>query len=312
MLDSNIIYSQKLASSKRELRIMKGIITALITPFNKEGEVIENSMEDLIDFQVEAGINGLFLCGTAGLGAVMRTGQRKRVFEIAVEHASGRIPIIAHVGTPSTEESLQLAMYAKDAGVDAIGCVAPYYFRPDESSIIHHFSRISDVVDIPIYVYNIPRSANINIRPDLMLRLCKIDKIVGVKDGSSDFTQVLEYLQILPPEISVICGNDSYILPALIMGARGAITGYANAFPEVYVDFYKQYLKGDIEAARKQQFRINALRNALQRPPIAPHYEVIKLRGIEVGYPRALLRAMTKRETDLLKTKLGELDLLFK
>ena len=292
------------------MRSLTGIITALITPFDREGELIEDSLRALVDFQVEAGINGLFLCGTAGLGAIMRADQRRRVFEVAAERAAGRIPTIAHVGAPSTEEALRLARYAEEAGVDALGCVTPYYFRPDEVSILDHFSRISDAVDLPIYVYNIPRSANTNIQPDLMLRLCGIENIVGVKDSSRDFIQVLEYLQLLPKKIAVICGTDSYILPALIMGARGAITGYANAFPELYAKFYKFFLKGELEAARELQFQINILRKALQRPPIAPHYEALRLRGIDAGHPRAPLRAMNEREAEALRAKLEELSIL--
>jgi 4-hydroxy-tetrahydrodipicolinate synthase len=292
------------------LRAVEGVITALVTPFDRDGEVMEDAVRSLVDFQAEAGVNGLFLCGTAGLGAVMRPAQRRRVFEAASEAAAGRVSVIAHVGAPSTEEAVELARHAEAAGVDAIGCVTPYYFTPDEASIIEHYRRVAGAVDLPVYVYNIPRNAITNIQPELMLRLCEIENIAGVKDSSRDFVQVLEYLQVLPEDRAVICGTDSYILPALIMGARGAITGYANAFPEVYVDFYKSFLKGDYEAAKRQQFMINLLRKAMQRPPIAPYYEALRLRGIEAGCPRAPLRPMNPKEAEGLKAKLEELGVL--
>lgn len=287
-----------------------GIITALVTPFDRKGELMEESLRELVDFQRKAGVNGLFLCGTAGSGAVMRPDQRKRVFEVAAEQAGGGIATIAHVGAPSTEEALDLAKHAERKGVDAVGCVPPYYFMPDESSIIDHFRRIAEAVGLPVYVYNIPRCANTNILPELMLKLCEMENIRGVKDSSRDFTQLLEYIRVLPKERTVLCGTDSYILPALLMGAKGAITGYANAFPEAYVRFYNHFLNGETVAAKEMQFRLSVLRKALQRPPLAPHYEALRLRGIEAGYPKAPMRAMNREEAEALRIRLKELRFL--
>jgi dihydrodipicolinate synthase/N-acetylneuraminate lyase len=134
--------------------------------------------------------------------------------------------------------------------------------------------------------------------------------ITGVKDSSRDFVQVMEYLQALPPTTSVICGTDSYILPALLMGAKGAITGYANAFPEVYADFWKAYKEGRAEDARQLQFKVNSLRKLLQKPAVSPHYEALRLRGIDCGNPRAPLRAMNEKENQTLKEQLTKLGVL--
>lgn len=289
---------------------MAGIITALVTPFDRKGELMEDSLRELVDFQIRAGVNGLFLCGTGGSGAVMRPDQKRRVFEVAAEQADGRIAIIAHVGAPSTEEAIGLARDAEKACADAVGCVPPYYFTPDEPSIIDYFRRVAEAVDLPVYVYNIPRCANTNIQPELMLKLCDSENIMGVKDSSRDFIQLLEYIRVLPEDKVVLCGTDAYILPALLMGAKGAITAYANAFPEAYVKFYKLFLMGDMEAAREQQFRLSALRRALQRPPLAPHYEALKLRGFEAGSPRSPLRSMDEEEAEALRIRLKRLDFL--
>lgn len=289
---------------------IEGIITALITPFDGHGEVIEGSLRKLVEFQRRAGVNGLFLCGTAGSGAIMRPDQKKRVFEVAAEASGGRVATIAHVGAPSTEEAIDLAKCAGEAGVDAIGSVPPYYFAPDEAELTEYFRGLSEAVDLPIFVYNIPRNTNTNIQPELMAKLCGIRNVVGVKDSSRDFVQLLEYISALPKEKTVICGTDSYILPALIMGAKGAITGYANAFPEAYVDFYGLFLKGDLEAARERQFKLNELRKALQKPQLAPHYEALRFRGFEVGRPRPPLRAMNEKESEGLRKRLVELGFL--
>ncbi len=288
---------------------IEGIITALITPFDDEGEVDEEALKKLIDFQVKGGVNGLFLCGTAGLGAIMRHDQRVEAFMIAAKHSHGRIPIVAHVGAPSTEETVSLAKQAEAAGVDALGCVTPYYVTPDDESMLTHYKAVLASVKLPVYVYNIPRNAVNNVSPDLMKKLVEAG-IAGVKDSSRDFVQVMEYLQALPPTSTVICGTDSYILPALLMGAKGAITGYANAFPEIYAQLWKAYKDGKSEEARQLQFRVNTLRKLLQKPAISPHYEALRLRGIDCGNPRAPLRAMTEKETQGLREQLTKLGVL--
>jgi dihydrodipicolinate synthase/N-acetylneuraminate lyase len=120
----------------------------------------------------------------------------------------------------------------------------------------------------------------------------------------------MEYLQALPATSTVICGTDSYILPALLMGAKGAITGYANAFPEVYAQLWKSYKDGKSEEARQLQFRVNSLRKLLQKPAISPHYEALRMRGIDCGNPRAPLRAMTEKESQSLREQLMKLGFL--
>ena len=292
------------------MKRIEGIITALVTPFDAEGEVYEEALRELVDFQVDGGVDGLFVCGTAGLGALMRPDQRERVFEVAADHSASRVQVLAGVGTPSTEEAISLARAAEAAGVDAVGCVTPYYVTPDDESMVSHYRAVCGAVKLPVYVYNIPRNATNNVSPELMRRLCEIPNLVGVKDSSRDFVQVMEYLQVLPKEASVICGTDSYILPAWLMGAKGAITGYANAFPEVYAEFYASFRAGRLEEARERQFLVNSLRKLLQKPPIAPHYEALRMRGVDAGNPRAPLRGMTEKETKVLREGLEKLGVL--
>jgi len=290
---------------------LSGIITALVTPFTPEGEVKTESIKPLIDFQVKGGVDGLFLCGTAGLGTVMRSDQRIEMFMHSAKSAKGRVKLLAHVGAPSTEEAVLLAKEAEKAGVDAVGAVPPYFMKPDEESIIAHFKAIADATKLPVYIYNIPRQALNAVTPNMMLKLIEgSSNIAGVKDSSRDFINVLDYLRILPEDFTVICGTDSYIYPAMVMGAKGAITGYANGFPDIYADFIKTIRSGDGEAAKRKQFEINVLRSKLQKPPLAPHYEVLRLRGVDAGVPRAPLRGMTEAEKTAFKAELDKLGVL--
>ena len=289
---------------------LSGIITALVTPFTREGELKKEAIKPLIDFQVKGGVDGLFLCGTAGLGSVMRTDQRVEMFNLSAEAVKGRVKLIAHVGAPSTEESVTLAQEAEKAGVDAVGAVPPYFMKPDEESILNHFKTVAEATKLPLYVYNIPGQAVNHVTPSMMLKLLEVPNIKGIKDSSRDFINLLNYLQVLPEDFCVICGSDSYIYPAMVMGARGAITGYANGFPDIYADFLKTIRSGNQEAAKRKQFEINTLRGKLQKPPLAPHYEALRLRGVDVGVPRAPLRAMNDKERVDFKESLTKLGVL--
>jgi dihydrodipicolinate synthase/N-acetylneuraminate lyase len=274
------------------------------------GEVKVESIKPLIDFQVKGGVEGVFLCGTAGSGPIMRPDQRVLMFKKSVKAINGRIASLAHVGAPSTEESVTLAIEAEKAGVNAVGAVPPFFVKPDQVSIINHFKAIAEAISIPLYIYNIPGNALNAVTPNMMIELSRVQNIIGVKDSSKDFINLLNYLRLLPEKFNVISGSDSYIYPAILMGAKGSITGYANGFPDVYADFMRIIMEGDAKAARDAQWRINELRNNLQKPPLASHYEALKLRGVDAGVPRAPLRAMTEVEREDFKKRLKPLGVL--
>lgn len=168
------------------MKPLSGIITALVTPFTKEGEIKKEAIKPLIDFQIRGGVDGLFLCGTAGLGTVMRTDQRIEMFRESVKAAKGQIKILAHVGATSTEEALLLTEAAENSGVDAVGAIPPYFMKPDEESILNHFKTIAESTKLPVYVYNIPRQALNAVTPSMMLKLAQLPNVCGVKDSSRD------------------------------------------------------------------------------------------------------------------------------
>lgn len=289
---------------------IKGIITALVTPFNPDGEVKEEALRELIEFQIKSGIDGFYPCGTAGSGPIMRPEQRKRVAQIVVEQTGDRVPVIVHVGAADTETTIDLARHAEKVGADALGCVTPYYYAPDEEALLVHYKRVAKSVNLPVFVYNIPLRTNVNIGPELMIKLAGIPNITGVKDSSRDFMQLLGYLQGLPENFTVIVGTDAYILPALIMGAKGAVTAYSNPFPEIYITLYDLYKKGEYRKAAKIQLHLNTVRNLLRKPQIAPLQEALKLRGIDAGTVRSPLRPMTDSEKEILRSSLIKLGAL--
>jgi len=283
-----------------------GIITALVTPFDTDGKIAESSLRDIIEFQIKEDVNGLFPCGSTGQSALMSVEERERVAEIVVDQTRRRIPVIIHVGCPDTGSTIRLARHAERTGADAIGCVTPYYYSSiDENSILEHFRLVAESVAIPVYVYNIPRCTGINLRPQLVSRIAEIRNIIGIKDSSHDFSQLVALLGIMPRDFSVINGSDAVMFPAFMMGAKAAVAASANAVPTICSNIYRHTISGEFSAAITEQFRLNSLLPALNSPPIAPLMECLRLRGIKSGNVRRPLRELSEKEvsnmTNLLK-----------
>ena len=291
-------------------RKIEGIITALITPFTEEGDIDEQALQELVEFQVKSGVHGLYPCGTVGEGPTMSVEQRKRVAEIVVDKVKARIPVTVHIGAINTTMTVELAKHAEKVGADALGCVTPYYFTLDDDAIVEHYRRVAETVRMPIFVYNIPHRTNINITPNLMAKLAKLPNITGIKDSSRDFTQLCEYIEKLGKGFTIICGTDALIIPALFMGAKGSISAISNVFPELFVDAYDAYKNRSYEKAITLQYRIIAARRVLAKPAIAPLKEALKMRGYRAGTVKNPLRPMTEGETIKLRDSLMELGLI--
>ena len=226
----------------------------------------------------------------------MTIDERKRVAKVVVEETNGKVPVIVQVGTPATLTTITLAKHAESIGAEAIACVTPYYYQPDEESLIRHYETVAKTVNLPLLVYNIPRHTGVNIRPETLSKLAKMNLIVGVKDSSRDFLQLLETIETLPKEFVVMDGTEGYILPALIMGARGAVSALANALPELFTDLYVTFKKGDLERAKAIQFKVNKAKRITERLGLSSIFEILRERRIDCGNPRSPLRPMTKDE----------------
>jgi len=293
---------------------IEGIVTALVTPFNLEGELDESALERIVEFQIAKRVHGLYPCATFGEGPTMTLEQRKRVAEIVIEKSRHHVPVVVQVGAPDASTTIELARHAEHVGADAIAVVTPYYYNPDEKALVEYYRQVSEKVAIPIFIYNIPYRTTVNITPDIALKIVEAaPRVQGIKDSSRDFMQVLEYIEKLPRDFIILNGADAYILPALIMGAAGAMSAYSNAFPELYVSLYDLFKKGDYDKAREVQFKINITRRILRlhaQPFIQPVKEAMRMRGIPAGFVRRPLRPMTEQEIDDLRSKLKKLDLL--
>lgn len=289
----------------------QGIFPALITPFDREGEVNLEDLRGLARFQIEKGVNGFFVCGSAGEGPLMSTSQRELVAKTVIDEVSGRVSIIVHVGTTNTKETIELAKHAEENGADAVGVVSPYFFTPDLEGLIEHYRLVSESVEIPVLIYNIPSRTGFNVTSKMTTELCKLPNIIGVKDSSRDLVQIRETIETAPKKINVINGSDNLIFAALAIGVDGQISGTANVTPELFVELYKAFKKGERARALKLQADINAVIRALRGPPVAPRKAALELRGIRAGVPKRPLRPLKPDEISELRERLTALNLFW-
>ncbi len=286
-----------------------GIFTAIATPFTKKGEVDENSMGALVDFQVRSGVNGIYACGTTGEGVSMTLEQRKRVAEICVDRSNGKVVVMTQVGDEAIENIKVLAKHAEDIGLDGIASLTPYYYKPDDDAVLDFYREIGTFTDLPLFIYHIPPFTGLSLSPKTIARIMtEVPAIKGIKDSSGDFKHLLEILYYKPKGTAVFSGSDEYALAGYISGIDGSVTGYANAFPENYVKLYSLFTKGEIDKALKLQEKITRIKIELRAPPIQALKEAMKMRGVDGGFVKKPLRIMSAAEVKDLKSRLKAID----
>ncbi|MCD6465446.1 4-hydroxy-tetrahydrodipicolinate synthase [Candidatus Bathyarchaeota archaeon] len=292
--------------------LFEGVLSAIITPFDSDGNVDFDALRDVVRFQIEGGVHGFFACGTVGEGVLMSIGQRKDVAEAIVREAKGRVPVIVHVGTTNTSESVELAKHAEQIGAKAVGAVAPFFFKPDVEGLRMHYQSIAEAVNIPVFVYNIPRMTGFNITAEIFRKLCIIEGVAGIKDSSGNLSQIQEIIETAPKPITVINGADDIFLAVLIAGASAEISGTANVAPELLVEIYESYKEGDLRKALKLQRKLNALKRVLYEigsSNVSSIKAALEMRGVKAGVPKKPLRPLSSEELSRLKDKLSALNL---
>lgn len=289
----------------------EGIIPPLITPFSKEGEVFEMGLRNLIDFQIEKGVKGLFMCGTYGSGPAMTVEERKKVAEVTVDQVRGKIAVIVHIGSSSIDSSMELAKHAEDVGANAVASVAPFYYAYDDESVLAFFKQLLSKVNIPVFVYNNPARSGIMITSELLNRLAE-EGVVGIKDSSFSIVKFYEDMVAVKKKGFIfIIGTEALMLPAIMAGAKGCVSGLANVFPEINVELYNLAKEGKYEEAARKQIEIIKARKAMHLAPTIPAcYEILRVRGIDAGYPKMPFRRLTGEEVKKIKRELIELGLL--
>ena len=268
---------------------MKGVYPALVTPFNKNGDVDEDGFRDLIR-HVLPEVDGLVPCGTTGEFNYLTAEEQKRLVEIAVEEAGGK-PVIAGTGASGTRQAIRLTRDAQEAGATGCLIVTPYFLHPSDKGIYQHYYDIATAVDIPIVLYNIPQVMDAYLPRRVVEDLADIPNIVGLKDSSGDLTYTMEVLEFAGDRIDLFVGHDEVVLPALAGGVSGMILASAQVYPEVWQAVIEAVQAGDLAEARRLQRSVQKLSRIFCRygGGVAVK-QALKMMGVNGGRPRRPLK----------------------
>ena len=236
--------------SKNKNSIFKGTGTALITPF-KNGEVDYIALGELIDFQIDGGINALVICGTTGESATLADREHHQVLEYALAKAGGRVPMIAGTGSNDTAHAVEMSKFAAELGYDGLLVVTPYYNKATERGLIKSFKMIADASKTPIILYNVPTRTSCNITLPVYRELSKHENIVAVKEASGNISAVAELIAECGDDFDVYSGNDDQTLPILALGGSGVISVVSNIIPQEMVSLCRQWFDGDTLGCRR-------------------------------------------------------------
>ncbi len=279
--------------------MVHGILPALVTPMDDDGAVVDHAtLGRLVEFQLQRGVHGFFVCGGSGEGLLLGADERRAVLETVLAASAGRGRIIAHIGALDTAGAQQLAVHAVRCGVAAVAAVPPVYYRGDDDALFGHYERIADAAaGTPVYVYNIPSATGVEISARTMARLITIPTVRGIKYSSYNLFDLHAIVELLPGELTALSGNDEVCLAALVMGAHGAIGSTYNVMPATFSALYRAWRAGQLAQAQALQFRANRVIQALLGVPVIAGLKVILSSwGYPCGAPRRPQRPLTADE----------------
>jgi len=260
---------------------LHGSLVALVTPF-RDGKVDEAKLRELVELHVTRGTDGLVPCGTTGESPTLSHDEHRRVVEVVIEAAAGRLPVVAGTGSNSTAEAIELTRHAERAGASAALVVNPYYNRPTQEGLYRHFRAVAESTALPILVYNIQGRTAVNVETDTLARLARdCRNIVGVKEASGSLDQMSQVILACGPEFIVLSGDDNLTLPLMAIGGKGVISVIANIVPAETAEMTHAALDGDWKRARELHYRLFPLARAafIETNPI-PIKEAMAMAGM--------------------------------
>lgn len=285
--------------------LFKGSAVAIVTPFTEDGKVNFDKFGELLEFQIGNGTDAIVVCGTTGEATTMTTEEQLTLIKYAVEKVNKRIPVIAGSGSNNTMHSVFMSQECEKLGVDGLLVITPYYNKANKAGLKRHFETIAASVKLPIILYNVPGRTCVNISPNLIAELAKIDNIVAVKEASGDLGQVAEIASLVPDDFAIYSGNDDTIVPLLSLGGHGVISVLANICPRETHDMVAKFLDGDVQGSKELQLKLDALIAALfiEVNPV-PVKTALNLIGYGVGDFRLPLAEMEEKNLSVLRDEL--------
>ncbi len=284
-------------------REIKGIVVPVVTPFNRSDESVnEAGLRRIVNYLIDSGVHGLFPSGSQGELFALSTDEKKRVMDVVIEEANGRVFVMPSTGAVTTRDSIDLTRHAEAAGADAVSVITPYFIRPSNEELKEHYIRIAASVSIPVLAYNNPDRTALPLAPAVVAAVAKAaPNFIGVKDSSGDLTNTMAYIEQTPPTFRTFMGRDTMIYAGLCYGCAGAVAATANVAPDLVMGIYNSFMAGDHAKALDYQLKLSPLRRAfsLGTFPVVIK-DAMELMGLPAGPARAPIGSLKGEERERL------------
>ncbi|MEH7301602.1 4-hydroxy-tetrahydrodipicolinate synthase [Neobacillus drentensis] len=281
------------------------ILTAMVTPFDQQGEIDYIATKELINYLITNGSDGLVITGTTGESPTLTTEEKVDLFKFVVDVVDSRVPVIAGTGSNNTRASISLTKQAEDAGVDGIMLVAPYYNKPSQEGLYQHFKAIAESTSLPVMLYNIPGRSVINMTVETIVRLSKITNIVAVKEASGNLDAMSDIISQTPSDFTLYSGDDGLTLPVLAIGGTGVVSVASHIIGNEMQTMINNFKNGDLkEAAAAHRNLLPIIKALFAAPSPTPVKAALKMIGVPVGGVRLPLVPLTDGEQQTLQNSL--------
>lgn len=292
-------------------KFVSGVIPPVITSFDKDGNFDEKAQREVINFLVPH-IGGFYPTGTYGSGPLMSVEERKKVAEVIVDEVNGRVPVIMHVGTANTKDAVELAKHAEAIGATAVASVPPFYYKYPESDLLNYFRAIMNAVKIPVLAYNNPGASGNNLTVGMVKTLAD-EGLAGLKDSAFDLVTFLKFLTgVDNPGFLHIPGTEAIAAPAIQAGADAVVSGLANGWPEIMKELWDALQRNDGREIGAAQLRVIMAREIMKSAPtLVVCYEVLRMRGVNAGYPRLPYSLLSEEKRASIKKAFSGMGLKF-
>lgn len=262
---------------------IKGIIPPILTPMDEEENVNEKELRNQVNRLIGAGVHGIFAFGTNGEGYALSESEKESILEVVIDETAGRVPVYAGSGCITTKDTIRMSQKAKNLGADVLSVITPWFAAASQNDLLEHYREVAKAVDMPIVLYNIPARCGNSLLPPTVAKLAEIDNIVGAKDSSGSFDNMLQYIELTrEKDFAILSGNDSLIYWNLLAGGAGGIAGCANVFPKNMAGIYDAFISGDLKQAKTLQDNIRPFRNCFR---FGNPNTIVKAAVALLGYP---------------------------
>lgn len=292
---------------------LEGIYVPNVTPFDAEGNIIYDSLGELIDFWIDSGVSGIVANASTGEGPYLSRGEQMSIVEFVVGRVDGRAQVMAGTGAMGTRETIEMTREAADAGAEVALVTTPYFFKPTDEELFQHYARVLGATKLPVILYNVPKFTGYSISPRVVARIAsECSGLAGIKDSSGNPGTMAEVIRLCGERISCLSGAADMILPTLTLGGEGAIVAVGNVIPGHCVSLYKAFRKGDLVEAGRQQLTASFVNKVLvaESPQIAAIKAALNKMGYGAGFPRGPLLPLAPKADEAVEDMLRQVRLL--